>query len=248
MLYFVIIDDDSDSLLNLKSKIVCSSDFNILAEFHSIKSAINTINNEHVDIIFLDIKKINKHDFDYLKEIKTENPPALIITSSNPRYAYEAFKLNAVDFLLKPYKCDSFYNSISKAILNKKNIKADEKQEMIYKNAETKHNQMSGFMFIKNNNKYIKIICNDVLTIEGKNNYSQITTLNAKYEINSNLKKLECCSNTNMFIKINKSTLVNINHINSFENNNLLVGDKYFEVSRTYKNDIINFIKAYTIK
>ena len=129
---------------------------------------INKLDQQPVDLIFLDIQMPKMSGIDFLKIV--QNPPMVIITTAYPSFALEGFQLNVLDYLLKPITFERFFKSAYKAkdyhrFLNQSAAISSQKAEID-----------SDYFFIKCGNKYEKIVYGDILFIEGMQNYVTIFT------------------------------------------------------------------------
>ncbi|MEP7322920.1 MAG: LytTR family DNA-binding domain-containing protein [Saprospiraceae bacterium] len=186
-----------------------------------------------IDLIFLDIQMPYMNGIDFLKI--TQHLPMVIITTAYPSYALEGFQLDVLDYLVKPITFDRFFKAVSKAkdyhqLLNKSSSTAD-----IAKPASTQD-----YFFIKCEYKYERIYFNDILYIQGLQNYVTIYTNTGKYITLLSLKNVEENLINQSFIRVHKSFLVAIPKIEAIENNHILIQSTRIPISRNYREEVIN--------
>ncbi len=193
---------------------------------------ISLLNQQSVDLIFLDIQMPKMTGIDFLKIF--EKPPLVIITTAYPGFALEGFQLNVLDYLLKPITFDRFVKSANKA----------REQQLLISRASTDlwANPDTSYVFIKCGNKYEKIYVDEILFIEGMQNYVTIYTGRSKYMTLLNLKNLEQQLDAKAFIRVHKSYLVAVRKIDAIEGNEIFIQSHRIPISRNLRDDILNAI------
>ena len=189
------------------------------------------LDNNPVDLVFLDIQTPKMNGIDFLKMVK--NPPMVIITTAFPSYALEGFQLNVLDYLLKPITFDRFFKAANKA---------RDYHQLLTKSAETrpvKSGQVSDYFFIKCGSKYEKIFFDDILYIQGTQNYVTICTHKGKYLTLLYLKNLEENLDPQAFIRVHKSFIVSINKIDGIEGNEIFIQSHSIPISRNYREQVL---------
>jgi len=193
---------------------------------------IKLLDNHQIDLIFLDIQMPKMNGIDFLKIMK--NPPMVIITTAYPSYALEGFQLNVLDYLLKPITFDRFFKSANKAkdyhrLLTNSTPAGTQKAEL-----------EADYFFIKCGNKYEKIYFEDILYVEGMQNYVTILTTKGKFMTLLNLKKLEENFDHKYFIRVHKSYIVSIGKIEGVEGNEIFIQTYRIPISRNYREQVIS--------
>jgi DNA-binding LytR/AlgR family response regulator len=198
---------------------------------------VNILDKHPVDLIFLDIQMPKMNGIDFLKIV--QKPPIVIITTAFPSYALEGFQLNVLDYLLKPITFDRFFKSANKA---------KDYHQLISKSAAPVPQASPGiqkgeaevdYFFIKCGSKYEKIYFDDILYVEGMQNYITIYTRKGKYVTLLYLKNLEENLNSQLFIRVHKSYIVSINKIEGIEGNEIFIQSYRIPISRNYREQVI---------
>ncbi|MCF0063233.1 LytTR family DNA-binding domain-containing protein [Dyadobacter chenwenxiniae] len=187
---------------------------------------------EHrVDLIFLDVQMPKMNGIDFLKIV--QNPPMVILTTAYPSYALEGFQLNVLDYLLKPITFDRFFKAANKANDYHRLVTRSSDHE-IQKPASD-----ADYFFIKSGSKYEKIHLDDILYIQGMQNYVVIYTRKSKYMTLLYLKNLEENLDSKSFIRVHKSYIVSVSKIEGIEGNELFIQSHRVPISRNYREQVI---------
>lgn len=192
---------------------------------------IKLLDQAPVDLIFLDIQMPKMNGLEFLKIV--QKPPMVIITTAFPSYALEGFQLNVMDYLLKPITFDRFFKAANKAkeyfqLLNKTAVSETHKAE-----------REEDYFFIKCGSKYEKIYFNDILYVQGMQNYVTIYTRKGKYMTLLYLKNLEENLDKKAFIRVHKSYIVSIDKIEGIEGNEIFIQSNKIPISRNYHDIVI---------
>jgi len=226
----VIIDDEPLAREGL-STYVREIDFLRLVGSCENSIALTKVMDEtKVDLIFLDIQMPKMNGMEFLKI--TKDPPIVIITSAYPSYALESFQLNVLDYLLKPITFDRFFQAVKKA---------KEYFQLISGHAATSA-EANSYFFIKCESKYEKIFFDDILYIEGMQNYVRIYTTKGKYMTLLNLKDIEQNLQNGSFIRVHKSFIVNITKIDCIEKHEISIQSTRIPISRNFREHVIQKI------
>ncbi len=236
MINCVIIDDEPlarDGIANYVRQV----DFLQLTGTCEDPVELMKILDEHpVDLVFLDIQTPKMNGIDFLKIVK--DPPLVIITTAYPSYALEGFQLNVLDYLLKPITFDRFFKSAAKA---------RDYHQLITRPADPppqKIDPAADYFFIKCGSKYEKIYFNDILYIQGTQNYVTICTNKGKYLTLLYLKNLEENLDSRAFIRVHKSYIVSIDKIEGIEGNEIFIQSHHIPISRNYREQVIEKVVA----
>ena len=226
----IAVDDEPLALKLIENFIQLSSDLDLLKCFNSAQLALQFLEENKVDSIFLDIEMPELNGVEFSKQLSKYNPNiSIVFVSAYSKYAIEGFKVSATDFLLKPYSFEDFQLSIEKV-----------KQQKILENLI----QQNDFIFIKIDAKQVKINLSSILYIESMKDYLKIYTdeKSTPFIPLMTLKKMREILPKN-FIQINRSQLINFNKVNSFGKNQLIIRKKTFNLSEKYKSNFEMYIK-----
>lgn len=220
----IIIDDEPLAREELQALIKEISSIEILDKFSTAVKALEFMNKEQVDIIFLDIEMPLMNGLEFAKQI-SENT-LIIFTTAYPQYALKSYELDAIDYLLKPIDTHRLDKAIKKAILY---------NELLSNNKNTLESNTPEFLFIKADRRFHKIYFKDVLFIEGLKDYVIIHTKNQKLITAMNLKNMHQKLPIDDFFRVSKSYIVNLECIESFDNHSLYIQESEIPLGEVYK-------------
>ncbi len=184
------------------------------------------------ELVFLDIQMPKMSGIDFLKTI--QHPPMVIITTAFPHYAIEGFRLNVLDYLVKPITFDLFFKAATKARDYHKLLHPS------LPSAAEEQNNTPGYFFIKSAGRYEKIQFADILYIEGMQNYVTIFTSKGKYITLLYLKHLEANLDPRYFIRVHKSYIVATDKIDAIDAGEIIIGTHRVPCSRNYREQVIS--------
>ena len=213
--------DDEPLALKIIETFCADIDFMELEKtFSKPNEALKHINKFPVDLIFLDIQMPSINGIDFYKSL--DKNVMVIFTTAFPEYAVDGFELNAVDYLMKPFSFERFTQSVNKA--------KEYFNFLISSSAGTAQNHF----FIRADYKLIKVMYEDIVYIEGLNDYVKIFLLNQKPIIaRMTMKNMLDRLPQDSFIRVHRSYIVSKNKITSLKNKNLFINfnDEMIEIS-----------------
>ncbi|WP_430411082.1 LytR/AlgR family response regulator transcription factor [Kordia sp.] len=226
----IIIDDEKLARTIIKTLCDEIDSLHVLEEFPNAMQAIKYLNENEVDLIFLDIHMPDFTGFDFVKTLK--NPPSIVLTTSDPKFAIEAFQYDCiVDYLLKPVATDRFKMAIEKA----------KKQQLIATKTEEKKAETTpeNDFYINIDRRLIKIDIPSIYLVEAKGDYIHIKTEDKNYTVHSTLKKIEEKLPDTLFLKIHRSYIINLKKIIDIEDNSVLIKKDVIPVSRSKRPELM---------
>jgi len=224
----IIIDDEEMARAILTQMISKESNIKILADFSNAMQAIKFLNQNEVDLIFLDIHMPDFTGFDFIQTIK--NPPKIILVTSDKNFAIEAFEYDCiVDYLVKPITEERFQKAIQKTTSFKKST--------ILTTSQPEDNSKEFYVNI--DRRLIKIDIPSVTIIEAKGDYILIKTDSKNYTVHSTLKKIEDKLPQDLFLKVHRSFIINTKKIIDIEDNSVLIGKDVIPVSRSNRPELM---------
>lgn len=230
----IIIDDEMMARAIIEQYITSLSKIKVAGVFPNAITAMKYLNDNKVDVIFLDIHMPDFNGFDFIKTIK--NHPKIILITSDKDYALAAFEFDfIIDYLVKPITKDRFEKAISK--LTNRSL-AKELPQII--KGEVNTAKPTNDLYVNIGNRLIKIDFSQITLIKAQGDYVEIKTESSSYTVHSTLKKLESKLPEKMFLRIHRSYIINTNKIIDIENNSVLVGREIIPVSRANKSELLN--------
>ncbi|EDP71250.1 two-component system response regulator [Flavobacteriales bacterium ALC-1] len=227
----IIIDDEATARAIIGQLCNNVPSLNVLEEFPNAMQAIKYLNSNEVDLIFLDIHMPDFTGFDFIDTIK--NPPKTILTTSDPKFAIQAFGYDCiVDYLVKPITPERFQKAIDKALAIKPTV-AKEKQS---NQVET---TSGNDLYVNIDRRLIKIDIPSIYLVEAKGDYIQVKTEDKNYTVHSTLKKIEEKLPKSLFLKIHRSYIINVDKIIDIEDNSVLIKKDVIPVSRSNRPELM---------
>ncbi len=232
MITTVAIDDEPLALQLIEGYIKKTTGLKLAAKFDNPIDASDFLRNNIVDIVFVDIQMPDLSGIELTRLL--EKGPKVIFTTAYEKYALEGYKLEVVDYLLKPFSYEEFLSAVSKAtrLIN------------LEKKAPAKIDTNDEFLFLKSDYKIRRINFNDILYIEGLKDYAKIYTQGNPRPLMtlSTLKLLESKLPVSKFMRVHRSFIVNTGKIDTVERSRIVFGKKYIPVSDQYKDKFQEFL------
>jgi two-component system, LytTR family, response regulator LytT len=199
--------------------------------FDNPLSAGEFLQHEVVDLIFLDIMMPDQSGTEFVRQYPGELK--VIFTTASDKYAVEGFRLDAVDYLLKPFSYEDFVVAASKAL---------KLRELERKSTHISTDQQ--FLFIKSDYKIRRIRFDDILYIEGLKDYVKIYLNHEPKPVISlnSMKALESRLPEKMFMRVHRSFIVNLNHVELVERSRIIFGKTAIPISEGYKDAFQAFL------
>ena len=193
--------------------------------------ALQFLNEDTVDLLFLDINMPKLSGFDFLKTLP--NSPKIIVTTAYKEFALEGYELNVSDYLLKPFSFDRFLKAINKTFDSAQN----KKSSVALPPNETEPNINS--FFLRGDKKHHQIHFEDLLFIEAYGHYTKVYVKNEMIVSPQKISDLEQLLPKFDFIRTHKSFIFAKNKIKQIEGNRILIGGYKVPIGQTYKENII---------
>ena len=229
----LIVDDEPPAIRLLENYISKVSFLEQVGSTTSALEALQIIESESIDLVFLDIQMPELSGIQLSKIIKGKTE--IIFTTAYPQFAIESYDLNAVDYLLKPFEFERFYEAVLK-------LKETTTPKEI-------HIDTDSFLFVKTDgkNNYEKIYRNEICYIEGLKNYVAVHLLDKMIITYNTLKHIEESLGNEHFVKIHKSYVVAIKHIVKTDSLSVYVKEKALPIGDTYKKHFFEKIESYKL-
>jgi len=231
----LIIDDEplaQNVIIQYAAKL---PDLEIAGTCNDAICAHKTLQENEIELIFLDINMPKLSGISFLKALK--NPPLVIFTTAYSEYALEGFELNAIDYLKKPFSFERFCKAY---------FKAEELLQLKKESNEKPHAEAQiDFLFVKSNKKTYKIAYSEIYYIEGLGDYIQIHLKNQKIITNLSMKKMLELLPQNQFYRIHKSFIISLENIELVEGNMVKINDNKLPIGNSYRKQFMQFINNY---
>lgn len=222
----LIIDDEPLAIKVIQEHLENFSDhIECIGTYTKPIDAIPLINKGAIDILFLDINMPSISGIEFLKAIPKQ--PYVIFTTAYREYAVDAFELNALDYLVKPISTGRFLKAMNRFLSME----------------QTRFQKPKEFIHIKADKKNYNIPTETILYIEGVDNYIKIKTTSNSLICYESLSGMEKELPAEMFIRIHRSFIININQIDHYTSSYIKLDDRQFTIGRNYKEQVLNHLE-----
>ncbi|WP_319481360.1 LytTR family DNA-binding domain-containing protein [uncultured Draconibacterium sp.] len=237
MIRCIAIDDEPLALRQITGYVEKTPFLELSASFNSALKAMDFLNENEVDLMFVDINMPDLTGLDFVKS--TSAKAKVIFTTAYREYGYEGFQLDAADYLVKPIGYPDFLKAVTKT--KERFFTKKESVETIEKNDQ--------YLFIKSEYKIVRIDFKDITFIESMRDYVRIHLDNQKPVMAlMGIKKMEDFLPTHYFMRVHRSFIVALNRITTIERNRIVFGKDYIPISEQYKDAFQEFLDTRFLK
>lgn len=232
MIRTIAVDDEPLALQLVTGYIKKTPGLELTGSFDNPQEALEFVINERVDLIFIDIQMPDLTGIEFTRALA--GGPRVVFTTAYEKYALEGFKLDVIDYLLKPFSYDEFLKAVGKAA---RLIRVEQgEQEKVESNSE--------FLFLKSDYKIRRINFNDILYIEGLKDYVKVYTAGTPRPVLSliTMKLLEAKLPPAKFMRVHRSFIVNLERVETIERSRIVFGKTYIPVSEQYREKFQEFL------
>lgn len=237
MLNCLIVDDEELARTLLETYVSKMPMLNLAAKCKSPVEAMAVLQEENIDLMFLDIQMPEISGLDFLKSLS--KPPMVILTTAYKEYALEGYRFNAIDYLLKPIDFNLFFQAVNKAIDRFKAANRVEVISEIPSGLESAPSANKTFLTVRSEHKLIRINFAELLYVQGLSEYVTFHLRQGKVVALKSLKALENELPTSHFIRVHKSYIVSKNAVSGLEGNQLLLGEDKIPIGGSYKAGVV---------
>lgn len=229
-----IIDDEPLAAGLLKSYVEKTPFLNLIGTYSSAIEAMKDLREHPVQLLFLDIQMPELSGIEFAKILPHETK--IIFTTAFQQYAIEGYKVNALDYLMKPISYDDFLKAADKAL---EWFSVTQKQDTYARDR---------FMFVKSDYKLVRIALDDILYIEGLKDYVRIFLQDGQKIMSlMNMKKLEEYLPRPEFLRTHRSYIVHMSKAQSIDRFRIVFGQEYIPISDSYKEDVLQYFDLHTL-
>lgn len=229
-----IIDDEPLAAGLLKSYAEKTPFLHLIGTYGSALEAMKELREHPAQLLFLDIQMPELSGIEFARILPSETK--IIFTTAFKQYAIEGYKVNALDYLMKPISYDDFLASANRAL----DWFTVSKKQQAY--AEDR------FMFVKSDYKLVRVALDDILYIEGLKDYVRIYMQDGQKIMSlMNMKRLEDYLPRPEFLRTHRSYIVHMTKAQSIDRFRIVFGDQYIPISDSYKDDVQHYFELHTL-
>lgn len=225
MIRYLIVDDEPLAHELIEEFCSMLPHLELAKNCYNAMKAMQFLNEESVDIMFLDLNMPKLKGFDFLRTLS--QAPKVIVTTAYQEFALEGYELNVSDYLLKPFSFDRLMKAINKAIAP---VNEGVKQEP----TEISNHRF----FVKGDKKYHQISTENLLFIEAYGNYTKLYMGSEMIISNEKISYYESMFSSYQFMRVHKSFMVSKSKISTIEGNRIKIGEHDIPIGQTYRSTI----------
>jgi len=222
----IIVDDEPLAIEIVESYVSRVEQLELAGTFRNAIAAFTFLQQNPVELIFLDIQMPKLSGIDFLKSLKS--PPRVIFTTAFRDYALDGFELEVVDYLLKPISFERFLKAVAKVM-----------HVTQTPNAKIQEPAGENYVFFKVDKKMVKTKMNDILYIESIKDYVKVRTTEKEIITQQKISYLEESLPKDQFLRIHRSFIINRERIDAYSATDVEIGKHHVPIGRNYKNDVI---------
>lgn len=228
----IIVDDEPLAIDVIRDYISKVPQLSLVTTCADPLDAFRVLNQEKIDLIFLDIEMPEINGIQLLKSLS--NPPSIILTTAYRDYAIESYEVEVVDYLLKPISFDRFFKGVAKFLRQRS---ANQVQ------AEPQHSNVErGFMFIYSDKKNVKVFFDDILYVESIKDYVRVHTTRSNVISKSTISAYEDLLPAT-FLRVHRSYIINTTKITAFTKHDIEIDKKEIPIGVSYKKAVFASLK-----
>jgi len=226
----LVVDDEPPAREVLCRYIAQLPMLHLAGECGNAIDAIRMLQQESVDLVFLDIRMPQLNGNELLKVVK--NPPPVIFTTAYAEYALEGYDLDVMDYLLKPIRFDRFVKAVNKIIqLNG--------HRSIESHLPPEEEKKESFVYFRCERKMVKVMLNDILYIESMKDYVKVFTTSGMLITKQSITSVEAMLPETGFIRAHRSYIVSLTKINSFTNELIGIEKTEIPIGKLFRNQVM---------
>ncbi|MFC2135495.1 LytR/AlgR family response regulator transcription factor [Bacteroidota bacterium] len=216
----IIVDDEELARTRIRRLLNDEKDIEIVTECSNGLEAVKAINDFKPDLVFLDIQMPEMDGFEVMENLGPGDLPFIIFVTAYDKYAIKAFDVHAIDYLLKPFDDDRFFNSIDHA-REKINIKGSDnftdKILNILNNYKTDKPKFKERLLIKTEGRFYFVKASEIIRIKAAGKHIDIRTTEKSHLMRKTMNEIESQLNPDQFIRIHRSAIINIDQIKEIQ-------------------------------
>jgi DNA-binding LytR/AlgR family response regulator len=223
----LVVDDEPPAREIIRRYIEQIPTLRLAGECGNAMQALATLQQQSVDLIFLDIRMPQLNGNDFIKTLK--NPPKVIFTTAYPEYALEGYELDVVDYLVKPILFERFLKAVNKV----------HHHSVIKTELPIEEKKTESFVYFRADRKMIKVMLQDILYIESMKDYVKVFTVNGMIITKQSISSVEAMLPEKEFIRSHRSFIVSLRHIKSFTSEIIGLQNTEIPIGKLFRNEVM---------
>jgi two-component system, LytTR family, response regulator len=226
----LIVDDEPPAREIIGRYIQELPNLELAGECANAIQAFALLQQQHVDLMFLDIRMPQLNGTDFLKTLK--NPPRVILTTAFTEYALEGYELDVVDYLMKPIPFERFLKAVNKAFQSAAKHEAVAPEER----------KTESFVYFRADRKMVKVMLSDILYIESMKDYVKIVAISGTIITKQSISSVEAMLPEKEFVRVHRSYVVSLNQIKTFTSELIEINKTEIPIGKLYRNGVMKML------
>lgn len=226
---YLIADDEPQARKLLQAYLAGISNYHLVKLCANAMEAYEAIHTSKVDLMFLDIKMPIVSGTDFLRSLK--NPPMVVFTTAYNKYAMEGYELNVIDYLLKPIALPRLLQALEKV------------NDRLQKPGIINTGHPVNHLFIKVENKLVKINFEELLLVESMQNYVKLHLRDKILVVPQTMKAMEDMLPSSLFLRVHRSFIVPAASITAINKNSIETAYQHVPIGLSFKNGVMDYVK-----
>jgi DNA-binding LytR/AlgR family response regulator len=227
----IIVDDEPLARKAIEKLVYQTANLESIASFNGADATREFLAKNAVDLVFLDIQMPGVNGIEFAKTIPKKT--LVVFTTAFHEFASESYEVDAIDYLIKPVKLERFQKAVEKAQTYCKLFHTDSINSSI-------EHVTDDYIFVRAERRIIKVHFSDILFIEGLKDYVVIYLENQKVITLMNIKTINDLIPKRFFVRVSKSYIINVNNIDSVDNNTVYIGKNEIPIGNIYRDFFFN--------
>ncbi|RFM37038.1 LytR/AlgR family response regulator transcription factor [Chitinophaga silvisoli] len=223
----IIVDDEPLARKAIQKLVHQTENLEVIASFNGAEATKDFLATNAVDLVFLDIQMPGVNGIEFARTIPKST--LVVFTTAYHEFASESYEVDAIDYLIKPVKLERFQKAVEKANTYCKLFRTDHTNSNI-------ENITTDYIFVRSERRIFKIHFSDILYIEGLKDYVIIYLGNQKVITLMNIKTIHELLPKSFFVRVSKSYIINVNNIDSVDNNTVYIGKNEIPIGNIYRD------------
>lgn len=223
----IIVDDEPLARKAIQKLVHQTENLEVIASFNGAEATKDFLATNAVDLVFLDIQMPGVNGIEFARTIPKNT--LVVFTTAYHEFASESYEVDAIDYLIKPVKLERFQKAVEKANTYCKLFRTDHTNSNI-------ENITTDYIFVRSERRIFKIHFSDILYIEGLKDYVIIYLGNQKVITLMNIKTIHELLPKSFFVRVSKSYIINVNNIDSVDNNTVYIGKNEIPIGNIYRD------------
>lgn len=238
MIKCIIVEDETLAQDVIKSHLQQLEGWELVAVCRNAPEALEVLNTEEVDVMFLDIRLPGMSGLNFLRSLS--DPPLVVLTTAYAEYAVESYEFSVIDYLLKPISFERFAKAAGKIAEGRLFSQAQAQSQG--QTGKEQDVSAGDHIFVKSNSKFFKVNFSEILYVEGMKDYLKIHTPEYTLVTHQTMNELEKSLPSRQFMRIHKSYIIAVRHIRSIYGNSVELGKVTIPIGINYKEAVMSLV------